>query len=143
MKVNFSTISVVLLSALVLVASMGFTLNKHFCGGELQKISLNKEAENCPMCKEIAKLPACHKKALEKEKDGCCENTTDQVETSDFSLSKTVEKQSIQDFQFIAFTYVLLADIHTLDQNSELLNKEYSPPLIEHNIPVEVQSFLL
>lgn len=77
------------------------------------------------------------------EKNGCCENEQEKVQTSDYSLAKTVDQQSISDFQFIAFTYVILQQrfVDDIDHNS--FTDNYSPPLIEHDIPVQVQSFLL
>ena len=49
-------ISHIILSFMLLVSTMGMTVSKHYCGGELVSVSLFQEAESC-----------C-------EMDGCCQN---------------------------------------------------------------------
>lgn len=127
------------MALLVLVASMGFTLNKHFCGGELKQVAINKQVELCVMCKAAEEKPACHK---EQDKD-CCENQQDKVEINDLTLAKKIDKQIQSDFNFIALAPILLSNIHVDLSSNSIHLKEYAPPLIAHNIPVEVQSFLL
>ncbi len=129
------------MALLVLISSLGFTINKHYCGGELQEIAINADVDPCPMCKAKEAVPACHDTS--NENNACCENEQDKVKTSEFNMAKKAEKQLINDFQFVAFTYVLLTDIHATDVASNSFYKDYSPPLIDHDIPVEVQSFLL
>lgn len=141
MKKAFYKISTTLFALLVLIASMGFTLNKHYCGGELQEVAINADVEPCPMCKTREEMPACHDTG--DENNACCENEQDKIETSEFNTAKKAEKQLITDFQLIAFTYVLFENIHTSDIESKSYYKDYTPPLIDHDIPVEVQSFLL
>lgn len=128
------------MALLVLIASMGFTINKHFCGGELKGVAINKQVELCAMCKAAEEKPACHK---EQDKNGCCENEQDKVEINDLTLAKKIDKQYTADFTFKAVAAILLENIHIDLSSGSVHLKEYAPPLIAHDIPVEVQSFLL
>lgn len=128
------------MALLVLIASMGFTINKHYCGGELKNVAINKQAELCVMCKAAEEKKACHNP---QDKKSCCENEQDNVKISDLTLVKKIDKQFLVDFNFVAVAPVLLENIHIDLLSVSLQLKEYAPPLIAHDIPVEVQSFLL
>jgi len=128
------------LALLVLITSLGFTLNKHYCGGELRNIAINKNVELCAMCQKVANLPDCHKQ--EKESKPCCENEKDEVKPENYNVSQKVELDNNQLF-FIAYTYVILDNIHNVNTELESEFIAPSPPLIERDIPIAVQSFLL
>ena len=138
MKKFFQTISSFFLAIIVMVASLGFTMNKHYCGGELKKFAINAEVAPCPMC-------ANHTSTTDQEshdENECCENDQEELKIRDFNLSKKVDKKQITDFQFITLTYILIDDIHAFSAET-IPFSQYLPPLIDHDIPVEIQSFLL
>jgi len=79
------------LSLLLMVATTGFNLSMHYCGGELVSTSVNKEAKSC-----------C-------DMDGCCNNETLHFEVEDdfvgsapAALVNTVELQILFPVYFIA-----------------------------------------
>jgi len=46
-------ISNIILAIILLVSTTGFTLSKHYCGGKLESVEVNAEAESCcdsPYC---------------------------------------------------------------------------------------------
>ncbi|MGK0364855.1 MAG: hypothetical protein ACI85O_001915 [Saprospiraceae bacterium] len=152
MKYNGITyrIAAFLLAILVFVTSVGLSVDMHFCQGDFKSFSLIGKAKNCH---DIAKKQSTckHHKAFvqqedscgESEQKDCCENRTlslnsdqdQQFQTVDFTLSKQVE-------QFItAFIYVFYQD--KITEEEDVFFAQYRPPLIQKDIPVLIQSFLL
>jgi hypothetical protein len=129
-----------MLALLVLVSSSSFTVNMHFCGGNVQSVSLIEDADACPM--EIQQ-PPCHKKMAIK-KSGCCEDKHVAFEGKDFNTQ-------IQDFsmltgQAINWVATLLVIMEVIQVNEAITfsnNTPYKPPIVERDIPVLVQSFLI
>lgn len=152
MKNNSITYRIVafLLIILVLVTSVGFSVDMHFCQDDFKSFSLIGKAKNCH---DLAKIQSTckHHKASVEQKDSCeesgqkdcCENRTlnldsdqdQQIQTVDFTLTKQVE-------QFVtAFIYVFYQD--KLTNEEDIFFAHYRPPLIQKDIPVLIQSFLL
>jgi hypothetical protein len=129
-----------ILALLVLVSSSSFMVNMHFCGGHVQSVSLIEEATLCPM--EV-QLPPCHKKMAVK-KSACCEDKHVAFEGKDFNTQ-------VQDFSM--FSWQAINWIATLPMIMELIPvnealafsslTSYKPPIVERDIPVLVQSFLI
>ena len=128
-----------MLALLVLVSSSSFMVNMHFCGGHVQSVSLIEEATQCPM--EV--LPPCHKKMAVK-KSGCCENKHVAFEGKDFN--KQVQDFSSLNLQAIHCVVSLPMIMEVIQVNEALTfsnNTPYKPPIVERDIPVLVQSFLI
>jgi hypothetical protein len=127
------------LALLVLVSSSSFMVNMHFCGGHVQSVSLIEDAAACPM--EV--LPPCHKKMAVK-KSGCCEDKHVAFEGKDFNTQ-------VQDFSPLYWQVInvvpSLPMIMEMIQLNEALaysnHTPYKPPIVERDIPVLVQSFLI
>lgn len=109
----------------------------HVCGGHVQSISVIEKAAVCAM--EV-KAPTCHK-AITKKKT-CCKEDQLIFEGKSF---KTQEVTSLQFQQ--AFWVVELPLIATIDLPSNATTRsefvKYHPPLIDRDIRVQVQSFLI
>jgi len=129
-----------MLALLVLVSSSSFMVNMHFCGGHVQSVSLIEEAASCPM---EAQLPPCHKKMTIK-KSGCCEDKHVAFEGKDFSTQ-------IQDFSSLSWQAInwvaslpMIMEVIQLNESLAYSNHTpYKPPIVERDIPVLVQSFLI
>jgi len=130
------TIVSLTLAALVLVASSSFTVNMHLCGGSVQSVSLIEKAKPCPM--EV-KVPACHKQKIKRV--SCCDDEQLTYEGKDFkvlesSIIQTGQQAWVIDLPVLAQVVPgssLFFSHHTL----------YKPPLLQHDIPVLIQSFLI
>jgi len=129
-----------LLALLVLVSSSSFMVNMHFCGGHVQSVSLIEDAAPCPM--EV-QLPPCHKKMAIKKSD-CCEDTHVAFEGKDFNAQ-------LHDFSMLAwYAMNTVADLplimEVVQENESLAYSShipYKPPIVERDIPVLIQSFLI
>jgi hypothetical protein len=139
MKVLKSIVSS-LLALLVLVSSSSFMVNMHFCGGHMQSVSLIEEAAPCPMEVE---LPPCHKK-VEIKKSGCCEDKHVAFEGKDFSAK--IQDFSLHYWQAINWVASLPVIMEVVQVNESLTfsnHTPYKPPLLERDIPVLIQTFLI
>ncbi len=142
---RFRKISAILLSILVLLCSTSFTFSMHFCMGQLESIVLFSTAEPCEMatkkstCASEKHDPDCDH---EINKNGCCEDHTLIIEGREDL--KVVSKVTLPDFQVAAFVIYTLVSYLFLEPTTDYSSyKDYSPPLIERDIPVLVQSFLI
>jgi hypothetical protein len=129
-----------LLALLVLVSSSSFMVNMHFCGGQMQSVSLIEDADACPM--EI-QLPPCHRK-MEIKKTGCCEDKHVAFEGKDFNAK--VQDFSLLNWQAINWVDSLPVIMEVVQLNEALAlsnHTPYKPPIVERDIPVLVQSFLI
>jgi hypothetical protein len=127
-----------LLAVLVLISSSSFTVNMHACGGKVQSVSVIEKAEACAM--ELDAAPTCHQSIAKKKT--CCKE--DQL-TFEGKIFKVQESTSLQLQQ--AFWVVELPLITTISVSpnavSEFQFLRYSPPLIDRDITIQVQSFLI
>ncbi len=142
-----------MMAFLMFFSSVGITMDMHYCGGKLMSVSF---IENAKTCHDItrenhATMKNCpnHKK-IKAEKEGCsedkncCSNKTikfqssqdQKIQTNDFVVTKQL-KQFV-----VAYVAVFFADGYELDVEAANIDK-YKPPLLERDIPVLNQSFLI
>jgi len=122
------------LAVLLLVATMGMSINKHYCMGQLKSVAIYMDAPNC------------FDLAGEKGKSsmGCCETTSDFFQVDD-------DRQSVS-YQFdIEADYTLLYAYGEYESGKMALlssrvpqkNQYYKPPIPEQDVLIKVQSFLI
>ena len=106
----------------------------------MQSVSLIEEATPCPM--EV-QLPPCHKK-MEIKKSGCCEDKHITFEGKDFNAK--VQDFSLLNWQAINWVSSLpvIMEVIQIDEVLAFANHiPYKPPIVERDIPVLKQSFLI
>lgn len=139
---RFRKISALFLSLLVLFGSTSFTINMHMCMEQIESIAFFQNAPDCDM---IAKSPGCPMENHNQESDptnkGCCEDQTHLIEGQD--ELKEVGAVSLPSLQFIAILNACIFYSLSPSLLESYSFKEYSPPKIERDIPVLVQSFLI
>ncbi len=142
-----------LLTALMFFTSLGINMDMHFCQNNLKSISFFGEAPNCH---ELAlNKKSCHsgtksscsantadaaKKSCKKD---CCNNKSQLIKYEGDLIVSQISIPDFQTFQFIIVPIVkfLFDNVTNISQNNKYQN--YKPPLLNINIPVFVQSFLL
>jgi hypothetical protein len=134
MKALRSIVSLAL-AALVLVASSSFTVNMHLCGGSVQSVSLIEKATPCPM--EI-NTPPCHKAFAKRS---CCDDEQFTYSGQDFKNQQAATVQIAQ--QAWVSDLPVLAQVVPVASVSYPHHTFYKPPLLQHDIPVLIQSFLI
>lgn len=125
------------LACLVLVASIGVTVNLHLCAGQVQSVALFVKAQPC---KEVVK--PCHGTEHHSKKNGCCEEKSIVVKGEDTTAEVKVATSISPSFDLVAVILPVLYSI--IDTNAVVATPRYAhykPPLIQQDITVFVQSF--
>lgn len=144
------------LAALVLLTSMSFSVDMHFCQDELQNFSLVGQAKVCHLVetKQTTEINSCpfHQKIqqnqTEKSQDethekgcqkNCCDNKTILIDF-DVDLIQVITTE----FSNILFTLpTLIQYVQNRIVHSIHLHQNYYPPLLNRDILIFLQSFLL
>jgi len=136
MKKAFS----ILLALIFLSSNLGFALGTHFCGDHAfeSKIVLGTADLDCGM--GMMEMKSSHSKALSKKK-GCCENVFHDLKIKDnFNPGLKVKSPEAQFAVLFAITYnELFLSVNEVEVNFI----DYSPPPLEKDIPILIQSFRL
>ena len=140
------------MAMLVFVSSTGFSIDLHYCQGQVKSFSLIGEAESCHQqaesvcCKK--KQKTCHAAQsnpddLGKCEKNCCSNKTIKVESNDEAKKlQSTELSQKQVKLLTAFVHVFL--LEKIDLSKIIVpHLNYIPPLLNKNIPILIQSFLL
>lgn len=133
------SIASILLASLVLIASIGVTLNLHLCAGQVQSIALFVKAQPC---KDVQN--PCHGTEHHSKKNGCCEEQSIVVKGKETTAEIKAATSINHSFNLIAVILPVLYSI--IDTDSAVATPRYAhykPPLIERDITVFVQSFLI
>ncbi|WP_243414857.1 HYC_CC_PP family protein [Flagellimonas aquimarina] len=136
MKTVFHHTISILLAVLVLLSTVSWTVDKHFCMGRVMDISLFVDAEECGM--EVA-MAAMEDKVMENH---CCDDESFTFTgQDDLKLSLYDLEIEHQDF-LVAFTYSYLNLFVPVDK-LPVPNEKYPPPLLVKDITVLDQVFLI
>lgn len=140
---------------MMLFSTIGFSVDVHFCGGEVKSIGLF-EATPCEMeqnmngSQVLSELPACHQRKVKEDQKSknsngfnrskCCYN-----ENFNFETSAEVESLSLLNVSIEPISAVLVytaINLCLLQPRTEpLFYKNYRPPLIDEDISVLHQVF--
>ena len=123
----------VLLSVYVLFSSFNYSLSAHYCGQTIVDIALFGNAEACPMSMDMD----CD------TEEPCCSDRDIFIESEDYLAAKSFEKQEIQKVEALLAELNFPIELLLEEQPINRIQKHYTPPLIEHDILLVVQSFLL
>jgi hypothetical protein len=127
------------LAGIVLIASVGVTLNLHLCAGEVQSMALFVKPEPC---KSVQK--PCHGTERHNKKNGCCEEKSVVLKGKDATAEVKVSTQITPSFQLISVILPVLYSIVDLESSlSTPRYVHYKPPIIEKDITVLAHNFLI
>jgi len=126
------------LAAIVLIASIGVTVNFHLCAGQVQSLALYIKAQPCKM-----DMPRTCQKHEQKRK-GCCEEQSLVLKGKETNAEVKTATQLTPSFNLIAIILPVLYSIIDLDSSVDTPQyAQYKPPLLEQDITVLVHSFLI
>lgn len=126
----------VVLALLVLVSTMSFTVEKHFCGTTLIDTAVFTKVEGCGM-----DMTSSH--ASKKDKKHCCKDEVDVVKGQDELKTGAFDdlKYHQQPF-FTSFVYSLVNLFEGLSEQI-IPHKNYSPPNLVIDIQMLNQVFII
>ena len=142
-------ITALFLALLMVFYSIGISIDLHFCQGNFKTFSLLGKAKSCHEISSAPKGCQHHQKmviqkaACEQQNMGCCEN-----KTLEFQSDESIYLQS-HSFDFHQEIRFLFVEAYThfpqgkFEENDFSPFAQYKPPLIDKDIPIFVQSFLL
>jgi dihydroorotate dehydrogenase len=116
----------IILGVIIMVVTMGVTINKHYSGGNLYSISLFFEAESC----------------CEKDCD-CCSDESQTYKIDDNFLVTNISQPEIPSMQLLASKKQLINTV--LPSLFETQNKDFYNRLlpITHRLQPVLQTFLI
>ena len=130
MKKAFQHIISLCMAFLVMVSTMSFTVDKHFCGSHLVDKAVFSKAETCGM------------KMSPDVESQCCKNEKIQVEGQD-ELKISFDSFDFHQQLFITtFTFAYFNLFESLPKQI-IPFKDYSPPLLVADIQLQDQVFLI
>ena len=136
------------LSITILVGSVGVTVNRHFCMGELKSLTLFGKAEACkmegveskPVCPLHAKTPYSEKEA----KKGCCDDEHEFVSwDDDRQLSELTPLPPVAWIVPAKPTSLFPESAQHLRAAALPLYQNYRPPPLVIDVPSQWQIFRL
>ena len=141
-----------MLAMLMFSTSMGFSIDMHYCQGELKSFSILGKAKGCH--EGLTKVVDCpiHGKMVVPEdtlqgcnmdQKDCCQNKTIYIQSEQDLVLQKSQFTSSKHFQQFLVAHVEVFIKEYIDIESTLVLVNYRPPLISRDIPVLTQSFLL
>lgn len=134
-KASYKVFSVAM-ALLVLVSTISFTMEKHFCGDTLIDVAIFSKANSCGMDMEAVAVNA-------PEKKSCCKDELEVVKGQDKLKKASFEDlNSNQQFFLTALVYSFK---HFFENFPKQVNphKNYSPPILVVDIHILDQVFII
>ena len=135
----------------ILTTSVGFSIDMHYCQGNLKNISFIGDAQTCSNKAAQMKPNHCAKKEMSCHKqagssdvlshDGCCSNNSVSVQLEEDFLTASqivVEHNQAQFLLAFVSSYLILESRY----ETSIPYKNYKPPLLDKDISVLTQTFL-
>lgn len=133
------------LAAIILITSIGISIDVHFCQGKLKSFALIGKAKTCH---QKTSSIQCHnsKRIFQKNnsksicKKNCCKNSSFSFQNN-LEKTITIESNILNHNVFCALVFVFFLENKFVSFSNNF--KNYIPPLLNRNIFVLIQSFLL
>jgi len=138
MKKAFHKAISFLMALVVLISTMSFTINAHYCGETLVATSMFKNAEACGMEQAMATVPS----VCSMTKPDCCKNEQSLIKGQD-ELKLNFDKISLDQQMFVA---VFVHVYNSLFENTEEVTpseNDYPPPNIVRQLYKLDESYLI
>ena len=132
------------MALLMLLSSTGFSMDVHYCQGQIKSIGLFTKAASChkkqglPQCHTTKK--SCHKKQ-NNTKDNCCHNQTLSIEKSDLDATPAQGTELTDVSLDFAVAFVAAFVIPVDKTHIQPAFPFYIPPLPDRDILILYQTF--
>lgn len=128
------------MAAVVLMTTMSFTVDMHYCGETLVDFSFFQKAEGCGMEKAQASKIACENPMLTQK--SCCSDEQLTIDGQD-DLKNNFSNLTFEQKVFVAsFTYSYISLFEETTSN-EVPFFDYAPPFVKRDVQVLHQTFLI
>jgi len=129
----------VFMAAVVLLTTMSFTVDMHYCGDTLIDFSFVQQVETCGMAKEQV-TTSCEKPMVSQK--SCCSDEQ-MVKQGQDNLKVSFDSLSSEQQVFVvSFTYSYL-NLFEGTASTDVPFKDYPPPFVKQDVQVLHQTFLI
>ena len=139
----------IFLTTLILVSNSGVVFATHYCMGDIANISVgfSTEAHDC----EMAKMGGMCEHDLHEEVESvgcnmepvdCCDDDFVQIQLNE-SFDSQAQIDTELNTEFLAAFTVVYLNLYNFQPEANADYVDYSPPLLQQDIPVLFQSFLI
>lgn len=126
-----------LLALLVLLSSISFTIDKHICMGRVQSVAILHDAAPCGM--ELFAQSGENLSMME----GCCKSEQTVIEGNEHQV-KTLKPVAVEyQSEWVATLSHVIETFDLESASSYSSSPLYKPPLLDQDVPVLIQSFLI
>ncbi|MDH4091760.1 MAG: hypothetical protein OEV74_16145 [Cyclobacteriaceae bacterium] len=130
------------LIAIMLMSTISLTVSFHLCGGEIQNVAINGKAKSCGE-HDLSCDRDGNRSRMSFNHKGCCEDAT-LLFDSDKYFSKISEKITVENYQHISLPFVRLIERKNPTLSlGQIHSTKYKPPLIDRDITILAQTFLI
>ncbi|ADY28605.1 HYC_CC_PP family protein [Cellulophaga lytica] len=134
MKQLLHKITTIALALLVLLSTVSFAVEKHFCCGELVSVSVYPEDFGCG---ESAFVQTSN-----TSEDNCCKGILEAVKGQDrLTVASDQKEKVITQYVVTSILSLTASDLYVLKQKTS--EKKYAPPLLVQNLQVSHQVFII
>ena len=138
MKVMIHKIVALLMAIFMLVSTVSWTVEKHFCLGSLVDIAFFHEAETCGM-----EMPLLNEGVvLDKDSNNCCSDEIVSVQGQD-ELSISQYDLSFGQPYFLAALTCYYINLFQSREQHFVPHADYPPPILVRDIQILDQVFLI
>lgn len=129
----------VFMVAVVLMTTMSFTVDMHYCGETLVDFSFTQQAETCGMDK-MQSTSSCEDTHLSES--SCCSDKQVIKEGQD-NLKISFDQLNLEQQIFVAsFTYTYI-NLFEGTESKQIPFVDYAPPFVKRDVQVLHQTFLI
>ena len=121
----------------VLLSTMSFTIDMHFCGDTLVDTAVFKKASDCGMKMNMTSSSDCS-----KMKKNCCTEKQISVDGQD-ELNLAMHQLSLEQQQFIICSIYSYLSLFEAENENIFTDLEYKPPLIVRQVYKLDESYLI
>ena len=138
MKIFFRNITSLLLAGLVLVSTLSFTVEKHYCGRFLVDVAVFSKAKDCGM--KMSNHTT--NQNIEIKKSSCCKDELVLLQGQD-ELTTSFNQINISQQDFIIFPSYNYQYVVFEQKERHILSEEYAPPERVKDILILHETFLI
>ncbi|MFI2742968.1 HYC_CC_PP family protein [Zhouia sp. PK063] len=139
MKKIITKIFATLLTLVVLLSTFSFTVDKHYCMGNLVSVSVIKDAKSCGMDMQLQESHTSSKQILTKS---CCKDEKQFIKGQNEIKTNTHDVHLDHAIVVAAFVTSYLQLFENLPKK-EIPFQDYAPPILVRDINVLHDTFLI
>ncbi len=138
MKKVFSKITSFILACFVLLSTLSFTVEKHYCGRFLVDVAVFSKAKDCGM----NMMSHSDEQHTEAKKSPCCKDQIIVIEGQD-ELKTSFDQIDIPEQIVITSFFYSYVDLFSIKENTKTDYVEYAPPELVCDILLLHETYLI